>query len=117
MGLLLGTAGASFAVALPLASRWYPPEKQGLAMGVAAAGNSGTVITNLIAPTLAAAIGWRNVFAVALIPLSLVLIAFLLLAKESPRERRARARRRSASRICSTRWRSATCGRSACSTA
>lgn len=86
MGLLLGTAGASFAVALPLASRWYPAEKQGLAMGVAAAGNSGTVITNLIAPTLAVAIGWRNVFAVALIPLTLVLIAFLLLAKESPRD-------------------------------
>ena len=86
MGLLLGTAGASFAVALPLASRWYPAEKQGLAMGVAAAGNSGTVITNLVAPGLAAAIGWRNVFAVALVPLSLVLIAFILLAKESPRE-------------------------------
>jgi MFS transporter, NNP family, nitrate/nitrite transporter len=86
IGLLLGTAGASFAVALPLASRWYPAEKQGLAMGVAAAGNSGTVITNMIAPTLAAAIGWRNVFAVALIPLTLVLISFLLLAKESPRE-------------------------------
>jgi NNP family nitrate/nitrite transporter-like MFS transporter len=86
MGLLLGTAGASFAVALPLASRWYPAEKQGLAMGVAAAGNSGTVITNLVAPTLAAAIGWRNVFAVALVPLTLVLIAFVLLAKESPRE-------------------------------
>lgn len=91
MGLLLGTAGASFAVALPLASRWYPAEKQGLAMGVAAAGNSGTVITNLVAPTLAAAIGWRNVFAVALIPLSLVLIAFVLLAKESPRDEGARA--------------------------
>ena len=53
IGLLLGTAGASFAVALPLASRWYPPERQGLAMGVAAAGNSGTVITNLVAPRLA----------------------------------------------------------------
>lgn len=91
IGLLLGTAGASFAVALPLASRWYPAEKQGLAMGVAAAGNSGTVITNLIAPTLAVAIGWRNVFAVALIPLTLVLIGFLLLAKESPRDDHPRA--------------------------
>lgn len=90
MGLLLGTAGASFAVALPLASRWYPAERQGLAMGVAAAGNSGTVITNMVAPTLALALGWRNVFAVALIPLTLVLIAFLLLAKESPRDDNAR---------------------------
>ena len=41
VGLLLGVAGASFAVALPLASRWYPPEHQGLAMGIAGAGNSG----------------------------------------------------------------------------
>ena len=35
LGFLLGIAGASFAVALPLASRWYPPEYQGLAMGIA----------------------------------------------------------------------------------
>ena len=43
VGLLLGVAGASFAVALPLASRAYPPAHQGFAMGVAAAGNSGVV--------------------------------------------------------------------------
>ena len=42
VGLLLGVAGASFAAALPLASRWYPPKFQGLAMGIAGAGNSGT---------------------------------------------------------------------------
>ena len=30
-GLLLGVAGGSFAVALPLASRWYPPRHQGMA--------------------------------------------------------------------------------------
>src|SRR6185369_12675540 len=43
LGLLLGVAGASFAAALPLASAWYPPEHQGLAMGIAGAGNSGTL--------------------------------------------------------------------------
>ncbi len=85
VGLMLGVAGASFAVALPLASRWYPPERQGLAMGIAAAGNSGTIITNLAAPRLAAIYGWHNVFALAMLPLILVLIAFVLLAKESPR--------------------------------
>ncbi len=84
VGLMLGVAGASFAVALPLASRWYPPEQQGLAMGIAAAGNSGTIITNLLAPRLANAYGWHNVFLLAMIPLVFVLIAFLLLAKESP---------------------------------
>ena len=82
--LLLGAGGASFAVALPLASRWYPPERQGLVMGIAAAGNSGTVITNLVAPGLAALIGWRGVFGAALIPLGLVTAAFLALARESP---------------------------------
>jgi nitrate/nitrite transporter NarK len=44
LGLFLGVAGASFAVSLPLASRWYPPQHQGTAMGIAGAGNSGTVL-------------------------------------------------------------------------
>ena len=43
LGLVLGVAGSSFAVALPLASRWYPAEYQGVALGIAGAGNSGTV--------------------------------------------------------------------------
>lgn len=84
VGVLLGTAGASFAVALPLASRWYPPEKQGLVMGIAAAGNSGTVIANLSAPLLAAIVGWHGVFGLAMIPLAIVGIAFAVLAKDSP---------------------------------
>ncbi len=33
LGPLLGVAGASVAVPWPLASRWYPPERQSLAMG------------------------------------------------------------------------------------
>ncbi|MDF2643787.1 MAG: transporter, partial [Pseudomonas sp.] len=44
LGLFLGMAGASFAVALPLASQWYPPQHQGKAMGIAGAENSGTVL-------------------------------------------------------------------------
>jgi NNP family nitrate/nitrite transporter-like MFS transporter len=84
VGLLLGTAGASFAVALPLASRWYPPQRQGLVMGIAAAGNSGTVIANLLAPRLAAIVGWHNVLGLATIPLALVILTFAVLAKDSP---------------------------------
>ena len=84
VGALLGVAGASFAVALPIASRWYPPQFQGLAMGIAGAGNSGTVIAALCAPRLAEIIGWRGVFRVALIPLCVVLLAFTMFARESP---------------------------------
>jgi NNP family nitrate/nitrite transporter-like MFS transporter len=84
LGLLLGVAGGSFAVALPLASRWYPSQHQGLAMGIAGAGNSGTVLAALLAPRLAEALGWHAVFGLALIPVSVVLVGFTLFAKESP---------------------------------
>ena len=84
LGLVLGQAGASFAVALPLASRWYPPEMQGTALGIAGAGNSGTVFAALFAPGLAAAYGWNSVFGLAAIPLGLAFVAYLAMAKDSP---------------------------------
>jgi MFS transporter, NNP family, nitrate/nitrite transporter len=85
IGLLLGIAGASFAVALPLASRWYPPEQQGLVMGIAGAGNSGTVIAALAAPRLAERFGWHGVFGLALIPVCTVWVLFAIMAKEPPK--------------------------------
>lgn len=84
LGLLLGVAGASFAVALPLAGRWYPSESQGLVMGIAGAGNSGTLLATLFAPRLAQKFGWSNTFALAMLPLIVVLILYAVLAKDSP---------------------------------
>jgi NNP family nitrate/nitrite transporter-like MFS transporter len=83
-GLLLGVAGASFAVALPLASRWYPPEHQGLALGIAGAGNSGTLLSTLFAPRLAEIYGWHAVFGMAMVPVLVVTGVFYLFAKDSP---------------------------------
>jgi len=57
----LGVAGASFAVALPIASRAYPPEAQGLALGLAASGNIGTVLILFFAPRWAAAMDWHQI--------------------------------------------------------
>jgi NNP family nitrate/nitrite transporter-like MFS transporter len=85
VGILLGIAGASFAVALPLAGSWYPPERQGLAMGIAGAGNSGTLLATLFAPRLAQAFGWPKTFAVAMMPVFVVLVLFGLMAKNNPR--------------------------------
>lgn len=85
IGMLLGVAGASFAVALPLASRWYPPHLQGVVMGIAGAGNSGTVLATLIAPLIAKSYGWQAVFGVMLVPVALVLVLFAVLAKDPPR--------------------------------
>ncbi len=84
LGLVLGFAGAAFAVALPLASRWYPPQHQGAALGIAGAGNSGTVLAALFAPGLALAFGWGNVFGLVLIPLAIVFVVFLVFAKDAP---------------------------------
>ncbi len=84
LGIGLGFAGAAFAVALPLASRWYPPEHQGTALGIAGAGNSGTVFAALFAPSLAVAFGWNNVFGLALIPLGIAFAVYLIFAKDSP---------------------------------
>jgi len=84
LAVLLGVAGASFAVALPLASRWYPPEHQGLALGIAGAGNSGTALAALFAPGLAQTFGWTNVIGLAALPLALAFVVYLFLAKDAP---------------------------------
>ena len=86
VGMMLGVAGASFAAALPLASRWYPPQYQGMAMGIAGAGNSGTALATLFAPIIAEHIGWQAVFGVALIPICLTLGVFAVFAKDSPNQ-------------------------------
>jgi NNP family nitrate/nitrite transporter-like MFS transporter len=91
LGVALGVAGASFAVSLPLASQWYPPQHQGKAMGIAGAGNSGTVFAALFAPLLAAAFGWNNVFGFALIPLILTLVLFALMARNAPQRPKAKS--------------------------
>jgi len=91
VGLLLGIAGASFAAALPLASGWYPPEHQGLAMGIAGAGNSGTLLSTLFAPRLAQAFGWHTVFLFAMAPVIIVWVIFFFLAKDSPTPRRVKS--------------------------
>lgn len=84
LGVILGFAGASFAIALPLASRWYPPEHQGKAMGLAGMGNSGTVLAALFAPALAKLFGWNAVLGLSCIPLTLVFVVYMLLAKDAP---------------------------------
>ncbi|MBT2667135.1 NarK/NasA family nitrate transporter [Bacillus sp. ISL-4] len=84
IGILLGVAGASFAAALPMASRWYPPHLQGLAMGIAGAGNSGTLFATLFGPRIAESLGWHNVMGLALIPLTVVFVIYILIAKDAP---------------------------------
>ena len=84
LGFILGIAGASFAVALPQAGRWYPPNMQGVALGLAAAGNVGVVLDSLLAPRLAKAFGLWNVFGFALIPAVITFVLYALFSKDAP---------------------------------
>lgn len=84
MGVLLGIAGASFGVALSLGSGWFPPKYKGLAMGLAGAGNSGTVLAVLFAPPLAQTFGWSAVYGLAACTMLLPMVVMWVIAKEPP---------------------------------
>ncbi len=84
MGVLLGLAGASFGVALSLGSGWFPAQYKGLAMGIAGAGNSGTVLAVLFAPPLAMKYGWQAVYGFAAAIMLVPILVMLIFAKEPP---------------------------------
>ncbi len=83
-GIALGIGGASFAVALPQAGRWYPPQYQGVVMGIAGAGNVGVVLDTLFAPWIAETFGWRAVYSVLLALMLVVLSIYAFAAKDAP---------------------------------
>jgi NNP family nitrate/nitrite transporter-like MFS transporter len=63
VGFLLGIAGSSFAVGVPFVAKWFPPERQGVAVGVYGVGNAGTALAFFTAPAIAdhwgrATLGW-----------------------------------------------------------
>ena len=61
IGLVLGLAGGTFSVGTPYVARWFPRARQGMAMGVFGAGNSGAAVNKFLAPVLIVAFGWAAV--------------------------------------------------------
>jgi NNP family nitrate/nitrite transporter-like MFS transporter len=88
-GFLLGFAGASFAVGVPFVNGWYPPERQGFALGVYGAGMGGTVLAGLTAPPIADEWGLSAPFWVATVLVTAVCAVFWLRARDAPRSARA----------------------------
>ncbi|RLJ70459.1 NNP family nitrate/nitrite transporter-like MFS transporter [Hydrogenivirga caldilitoris] len=82
MGVFLGVAGASFAIALPMAGSNYPSEVQGLVLGLAAAGNIGAVLDGILFPPIARAIGWEHTFVLSGILLLIALVFVLIWARD-----------------------------------
>jgi NNP family nitrate/nitrite transporter-like MFS transporter len=84
-GLLLGVAGTTFPVGVGFTSRWFPPEKQGAALGIYGMGNIGQSIAVFGAPVLAALLGdWRTVFFIFAAVTLIWGIIFYLTARQSP---------------------------------
>ena len=51
-GLLLGISGASFAIGVPFVASWFPPRRQGWAVGIYGVGNAGTAVSAFAMPAL-----------------------------------------------------------------
>jgi NNP family nitrate/nitrite transporter-like MFS transporter len=83
-GFFLGFAGASFAVGVPFVNRWFPPERQGLALGLYGVGMGGTVLAGLTVPRIADAWGMAAPFIVAIALVAVTGAVFWLLARDAP---------------------------------
>ena len=83
-GFLLGAAGASFAVGIPFVARWYPPKKQGFALGVYGMGNIGTAVAAFSIPAIRDAAGEEVAGLVFAGVIAVYGLIWLSLAREAP---------------------------------
>jgi MFS transporter, NNP family, nitrate/nitrite transporter len=85
IGLFVGLAGGSFSVGTPYVARWFPKNRQGMAMGVYGAGNSGAAVNKFVAPALVVAFGWTMVPKVYAAVMLGTLILFWLFSRHDPK--------------------------------
>jgi len=85
IGLFVGLAGGSFAIGIAYTSAWFPKEKQGTAMGIFGAGNAGAAVTNLVAPLIVVAMGWRAVPQVYSVAMLVMAVIFWFFTYPDPR--------------------------------
>ncbi len=85
VAFFLGIAGSSFAVGVGFVSRWFPPEKQGGALGIYGLGNIGQSAAVFVGPVLALVVGWQNIFRGMAALLVMWGVAFFFLARNSPK--------------------------------
>ncbi len=79
IGLLIGFSGGTFSIGTPYVARWFPKNRQGLAMGVFGAGNAGAALNKLVAPTIIMSFGWQmlpTVYAVIMLVMAIIFWCF-----------------------------------------
>ena len=80
----VGIAGGSFAVGITYVSKWFPPEKQGTALGIFGAGNVGAAVTKFAAPFIMVAYGWKSVANIWAIAIAIMAVVFWVFTKDDP---------------------------------
>ncbi len=86
LALFVGVAGGSFSVGTPYVAHWFTKKRQGFAMGVFGAGNSGSALTKFVAPALIAGAGgtWIIVPQVYSVAMLVTAILFWLFSYSDP---------------------------------
>jgi NNP family nitrate/nitrite transporter-like MFS transporter len=80
----IGIAGGSFSVGVTYVAKWFPKERQGLALGIFGSGNVGAAVTKFAAPVIMIAYGWRTVALVWAASLATIAVIFFLFTKDDP---------------------------------
>ncbi|WFU11495.1 NarK/NasA family nitrate transporter (plasmid) [Rhizobium sp. CB3090] len=83
-GLGVGLAGGSFAVGVAYVSPFFPPEKQGTALGIFGAGNVGAAVTKFAAPFVLLVWGWQAVAEIWALVLAVMAIVFWFTTTDDP---------------------------------
>ncbi|MFT4182562.1 MAG: nitrate/nitrite transporter [Rhizobium sp.] len=91
-GLGVGLAGGSFAVGVAYVSPFFPPEKQGTALGIFGAGNVGAAVTKFAAPFVLIAWGWQAVAEIWALVLAVMAVVFWFTTSDDPAFRARRDR-------------------------
>ncbi len=84
VAFFIGLGGASFAIGVPFVSGWFPPSRQGTALGIYGLGTGGTAISALVLPQVANSYGLPVAFLVLLPVLALGVVLFFLMARNAP---------------------------------
>jgi NNP family nitrate/nitrite transporter-like MFS transporter len=84
IGLVLGLAGGSFSVGTPYVARWFPKNRQGLAMGIFGAGNAGAALNKFVAPAILVAFGWTMVPKVYAAIMLVTVVLFWIFSHQDP---------------------------------
>jgi NNP family nitrate/nitrite transporter-like MFS transporter len=80
----IGLAGGSFAVGVAYVSRFFPRERQGIALGIFGAGNVGAAVTKFVAPIVLVAWGWHAVALAWAAVLAVTSVVFWFTTSDDP---------------------------------